>query len=305
MYPVARFLYSFLSGIEYNLLINTKGEEAMKKIAFIDLFIDEWHSNHYPAWFAQAARAKDFEIACAWEEHSFPGRRTLEQWCADMQIAPAPSLREAVDCCDCICVLAPANPEAHARLAEYALSTGKPVYIDKPFAPSRKEAERLFALAGKYRTPLMSSSALRFADELIRGDVQAAMPEILTTTGGGRSFREYAIHQFEMIVSVLGTEVENLRFSGDAETAVVILEYSGGRRAVLSYKSSYPFSLTAASRGKAFVFPELHHYFENLTESILDFFATGKSVVPQEETLAVADLLERSVLRIGNGPVQN
>ena len=34
----------------------------MKKIGFIDLFIDEWHANNYPKWFRKAPRAADIEL---------------------------------------------------------------------------------------------------------------------------------------------------------------------------------------------------------------------------------------------------
>ena len=35
----------------------------MKKIGFVDLFIDEWHSNHLPEWISQAVRKDEFELA--------------------------------------------------------------------------------------------------------------------------------------------------------------------------------------------------------------------------------------------------
>lgn len=267
----------------------------VRKIGFIDLFIDEWHSNHYPAWFAQSPRGKEFQVAYAWEKHPLPGKRPLSQWCADMGIAAASSIEEVVDQCDCICVLAPANPEVHAELAEYALTSGKPVYIDKPFAPSSQVARALFSRAEVHHTPLMSSSALRFGQELISGKLQTAKPGILTSTGGGRSYQEYGIHQLEMIVSIMGTEIENMIVSGNLRNVSVILEYSGGRRAVLAYSKPYPFSLTASNGQEAFIYPAIQNHFENLASAILDFFATGTSCIPKAETLAIAEILERSV----------
>ena len=38
-----------------------------KKIGFVDLFIDEWHANNYPAWIKAAPRADEFELAYAWQ----------------------------------------------------------------------------------------------------------------------------------------------------------------------------------------------------------------------------------------------
>lgn len=55
----------------------------------------------------------------------------------------------------------------------------------------------------------MSSSALRFSTEL---DAYRNKPgtTYMETTGGGRSFWEYSIHQIEMIVSVLGTGAKRI-----------------------------------------------------------------------------------------------
>ena len=199
-----------------------------KKIGFIDFFIDEWHANNYPKWFRTAKRSNEFELGYAWEETTFEGRRNLQQWCAELGMIPAATMEEVVEKSDCICVLAPANPEVHERLAEAALKSGKPVYIDKPFADSLASAERIFELAEKYNTPLMSSSALRFSDELLSGKLQEMNPTMFTTTGGGRSFDEYGIHQLEMIVSVMGTDVKNITFAGNEKHLSFSYEFCKG-----------------------------------------------------------------------------
>lgn len=266
-----------------------------KKIGFIDLFIDEWHANNYPKWFREAKRGNEFELGYAWEEAPMEGRRNLQQWCAEMGMIPAASIEEVVEKSDCICVLAPANPEVHERLAEIALKSGKPVYIDKPFADSLATAERIFATAEKYGTPLMSSSALRFSDELLSGKLQAMKPILFTTTGGGRSFDEYGIHQLEMIVSVMGTDVKNITFTGNEKRLSLSYEFANGNMAQIAYSLFMPFTITAASEKESICFSSASHIFENLIDAMLDFFADGKSRVPKEETLAIAALLEKSV----------
>ena len=131
----------------------------MKKIGFIDLFIDEWHANNYPKWFAEAPSGKDFTVAAAWEKAP-AGGRPLAQWCEEMQIPAAKSLEALLEECDCFCVLAPSNPEVHEQLAELPLKSGKSVYIDKPFAPDKAAAERMFALASQHGTRMFSSSGV-------------------------------------------------------------------------------------------------------------------------------------------------
>ena len=208
---------------------------------------------------------------------------------------PARSIEEVVEKSDCICVLAPANPEVHERLADLALKSGKPVYIDKPFAESLATAERIFATAEKYHTPLMSSSALRFSDELLSGKIQAIKPVLFTTTGGGRSFDEYGIHQLEMIVSVMGADVRNISLTGNEKRLSLSYEYSNGNMAQIAYSLFMPFTITAAGETESFSCSQATHTFENLIDSMLDFFADGKSRVPKEQTLGIADLLEKSI----------
>ena len=266
-----------------------------KKIGFIDFFIDEWHANNYPKWFREAKRAAEFKLGYAWEETTQPGGRPLEKWCADFAMTPARSIEEVIDKSDCLCVLAPSNPEVHERLADLPLRSGKPLYIDKPFADSKAAAERIFALAEKHHTPLMSSSALRFGNELISGKLQEMKPVLFCTTGGGRTFDEYGIHQLEMIVSVMGADVKEMKLTGDPEKLSLALEYGGGRLAQISYAPPLPFTVIASGAKAAGVFPSITHTFENLIGAMLDFFATGKSIIPKEQTICIADLLERSV----------
>lgn len=52
----------------------------MRKIGFVDLFIDEWHANNYPKWIAESSKKKDFELAYAWEERTNEGGKTLSEW---------------------------------------------------------------------------------------------------------------------------------------------------------------------------------------------------------------------------------
>ena len=267
----------------------------MKKIGFIDLFIDEWHANNYPQWFREAPRAGEFELGYAWEEKTQPGGRSLEKWCEDFRMTPGRCIEEVIEKSDCICVLAPSNPEVHERLADLPLRSGKPLYIDKPFADSRAAAERIFALAEKHGTPLMSSSALRFGDELISGKLQAMKPTLFSTTGGGRSFDEYGIHQLEMIVSIMGADVREMKLTGDVEKLFLTLEYGNGNLAQIAYTPAMPFTVTASDGKTAEVYSAVTNTFQNLIAAMMDFFATGKSIIPKEQTIGIAVLLEKSV----------
>ncbi len=266
-----------------------------KQIGFIDLFIDEWHANNYPAWFRMAALSNEFELGYAWEERSLPGGRNLADWCAEFGMKPASSLSEVVAKSDALCVLAPSNPEVHEALAELALKSGKPVYIDKPFAPNRAAAERMFALAREYNTPMWSSSALRFGDEFqkICGEWRKKNVVLAQASGCGSNFPEYAIHQLEMVVATLGAGALEVRNISQAGTPALQIEvkYPDARQALLTYHAELPFGITLFDKQSTVKVQDMSGMFENLCSEILKFFATGVSPVNPAETLEIASLL--------------
>ena len=273
---------------------------SMKKIGFIDLYIDEWHANNYPKWFREAPRAGEFELGYAWEEKPLEGGRPLETWCRDFGMTPARNIEEVIEKSDCLCVLAPSNPEVHERLADLPLRSGKPLYIDKPFADNKAAAERMFALAEQHGTPLMSSSALRFGDELLTGKVREMKPTLFCTTGGGRSFDEYGIHQLEMIVSVMGAQVREVKLSGDPGKLAITLEYENGNLATMAYAPSMRYTVTATDGKTTESYPALKNTFPNLIAAMMDFFATRECIIPREQTVGIAGLLERCVSLLHN-----
>ena len=265
----------------------------MKKLGFIDLFIDEWHANNYPAWIKTARRGTEFELAYAWEKAPQNGR-PLEKWCADFGVTPLKSMEEVVEKSDAVFVLAPSNPEVHRELAEIPLKSGKPVFVDKPFAPSKADAEAMFELAAKHNTPLMSSSALRFSTEL---DAYRNKPgtTYMETTGGGRSFWEYSIHQIEMIVSVLGTGAKRIMQCGANDVEHMVIQYEDDRRASVTYTPNAPFTTRLVHEGKMIVNPQCSDFFPILLSEILDFLATGKSPIDTAQTIEIAALVAAGI----------
>lgn len=263
-----------------------------KKIGFIDLFIDEWHANNYPKWIRESALKDEFEVAMAWEKYTPEGKKSLQEWCGEQGVAPASSIEEVVDKCDCICILAPSNPEVHEELAEYALKSGKPVYIDKPFTLGRAAAQRLFDLARKHKTPLMSSSALRFSNELMEEHKKQNTTLFVNTCGGGGNFPEYAIHQIEMIVSLLGIGASALQVCGNEENLTVAIRYPDQRLAAMNYSPYWGFRLNAANESEVFQLDSMSNIFPNLLLKILEFFNSRESIIPVDETIEIAAVLD-------------
>ena len=117
----------------------------MTKLGFIDYYLDEWHANNYPAWIKEASGGET-EVAYAYALIDSPkaGGRTTDQWCKDFNICRCASIEEIVEKCDGLIVLSPDDCQMHEQLSELPLKSGKPVYIDKTFAPSLQAAKNIF-----------------------------------------------------------------------------------------------------------------------------------------------------------------
>ena len=191
---------------------------------------------------------------------------------------------------DVIVVLSPDNAEEHERLGREALMSGKPVYMDKTFAPDLASAVRMFELAEANGTRLCSTSALRCSRCLdsVRGDEGI---QYFAVTGPGR-LDNYAVHQLEMIVCAMGSKAKRVMLAGGNAGRQLIIDYGKGRYASMTQMPSLDFQCHVAwsdERGETLTPVD---YFPNFIGEMLRFFAGGAPVAPREETLAVMALME-------------
>lgn len=178
------------------------------------------------------------------------------------------SLTEALTTTDAEAVLITANLNGHVPLAIEALSAGKHVLLEKPFAPSVAEAQQVVNLAAEGNRVLMISQNYRFfpAVQAVRDLVRSGR---LGKVGSiSIDFRRYAnsaerdghrhytlhqplladmsIHHFDLLRAILGQEpVEvtchawNPPWSNfdEAAAAFATIKFSGG--VVVSYRGSW------------------------------------------------------------------
>jgi hypothetical protein len=267
----------------------------MKKIGFIDYYIDEWHANNYPRMIRESSYKSQFEVALAWEETTPAGKKPLDEWCREQGVGKAASMEQVVEQCDCLVVLSPDNAERHEDLADLPLRSGKLVYIDKPIAPTFAAAKRLFDKAAAHNTPMMSCSALRFGSDLERAvrETMAGEPVHFVSTRGGGVFHIYAIHQIEMLVMALGTGAQRVMQMGNKYSNFMLVDYGDGRRGSIDLVWGHPFQLTAQyGNDRCVVINDMPDFFPRFIEGMLTFFSTGKPLAPKEETLEIAALIE-------------
>ncbi|WP_256760439.1 hypothetical protein [Cohnella sp. WQ 127256] len=265
----------------------------MKTIGFIDYYLDEWHADNLPSWIAEATKG-GMQVNCAYGLIDSPNGLSNAEWCRKHGITLLDSIEAVVEQSDYLIVLSPDHPEFHEQLAELPLRSGKPTFIDKTFAPDRAAAMRLFEVASRSGTPIFSSSALRFAseytDELHRSGGRRI--DTLCSQGPGK-FSNYAIHQIEPIVSIMGADARRIQFIGTERTPALVIEYPDGRRATMHHLEDAPFRLTYQYEAGASVQVVAQtDFFAPFVRSLVEFFRTGQPPVKPTETIAVITLIE-------------
>ena len=269
-----------------------------KTIGFIDYYIDEWHAQNYPAFIKQSPLGVNFSVKLAWDKIAPPGKMPLDEFCKKHNIGRARSIEQVIAECDCLIVLSPDNAEMHEELADLPLRSGKPVYIDKPIAPSLAAARRLFDKASAHKTPMFSSSALRFGsavESAIAGPMKGLPARVVSTRGGGK-FEVYAIHQIEMAVMAMGVGAKRAMQTGTSESPIITFDYGGDRRAIIHLMPGHPFHFSAlhgdAASPQCVAITEMPDFFPRFIDAMLRFFETGTAPVKPEQTLEIAAMIE-------------
>lgn len=269
----------------------------MKTIGFIDYMIDEWHANMYPNWIRTASQGA-WDVTLAWEATAKPGGKALDAWCAEQRVGQADSIAQVVRECDAIVVLSPDNMEHHEKLADLPLRSGKPVYIDKTFAPTLAGARRMFAKAKKHGTPMCSSSALRFSPDLraLRETIGTATVPLVVSRGCNDFQKQYAVHTAETLVVLLGTGARRVMQVGTPATPVIAIDYGDERRGVMELNApAFQLFVETGAAGTSAVVDITQDFWngsDGFIPNLLRFFETGVPIAPEAQTLEIAALLQ-------------
>lgn len=265
---------------------------AGKRIGFVDYKLENFHANVYLKAFRNQLKGRGFEVVGCHAIDEEGGRA----WAEKNQVPYFSDVLKLNEACDYYVVLAPSNPETHLDLCRRVLPFGKATYVDKTFAPDLKTALAIFELADQHRTAVQTTSALRYTavQKKVR-DVGREHLRHMVAWGGGSSFGEYAIHPVEMVVSCMGPAAETLMRRGSAEYSQVLVNFSGGRSAVINVytKGNTPFAAGVTSdEGTELVTVDGGTLFTNMASGILDFFLAGKALIDREESLTVRKILD-------------
>jgi hypothetical protein len=261
----------------------------MKKLGFIDYYLNEWHADNYPDMITKATDGK-YQVCYAYAYSEPPIEKGLlsnKEWAKLHRIELLDSIEEVIEKSDSLIVLSPDNPEMHEILCDLPLKSGKPTYIDKTFAPDKETAIRIFDKANKGQTKCFSSSALRFSAELQdidRDNIYKIYSE------GPSSLEVYSIHQIEPVMKLMNRRATRLMFLGDRVHPSMIIEFEDGRYAQIYHRNDKEGSFritTVDVDNNAMHYEIKSDFFGLFIKAMIGFFETGIVPVPQEQTISV------------------
>ena len=214
------------------------------------------------------------------------------------------------------------DARAHLAQARAVLAARKPLFVDKPFTASVKDAVALARLAREHNTPIFSSSSLRFTDDVQGVKRDARVQQVQGAITWGPATLEphhpdlfwYGIHAVEMLYTFMGPGCERVTRTHTAGADAVVGQWKDGRigivRGTRDSAQTYgqvvfgpkaivtmpePSTTPASAAAAASNAPKRSSYY-GLLVAIVDFFRTGTSPVPIDETLEIMAFMEAADL---------
>lgn len=199
----------------------------------------------------------------------------------------------------------------HLELFKQVVAFGKPVFIDKPITLSVGDTEEIFALSQRFNTPVMSSSSLRYADsvtKLLEGRSEQPTGVYLS---GPLPFIEkmpyyfwYGIHMIELLFTVMGPHYKRVQVQGNETYDVITTEWQDGRFGVIRGNHEWHGNFEAIIHYPTEsvhlpIYQDQKPYYAGLLEKVIQFFQTGISPVPMEETMAIIKFIQEANKQVG------
>jgi predicted dehydrogenase len=210
------------------------------------------------------------------------------------------SIEELCKLVDCV-LIESVDGRPHLEQAKPVFAAKKRVFIDKPVGGTLSDVLEIYRLAKEAGVPVFTSSAYRYYDTMVELE-KVNVGQIRSASSYGPSplephhpdFFWYGIHPTEALFTVLGTGCESVVRTHTPDTDVVTGAWSGGRTGVLHALRTKPtpHKVTVfGDNGFAEQKSGGDHY-APLVAQIMEFFKTGVSPVPAEETIEIFAFME-------------
>lgn len=206
--------------------------------------------------------------------------------------------------CDAI-IIGTTDGAQHLAQVREAAQFAVPIFVDKPLALNRCEAQEIFKIGRERGIPIMSSSALRFDGAFREARERCGGERILgADLFGPMVFVEgcpgvfwYGIHSAEMLFAAMGSGIVDVRIVHQREQDAIVGVWDDGRigtiRGTRSPHFAFGGTLHTAAGPVPFHIPEDGvPFYAKLLREVLDFVKTGVSPIQETETLEIMGFLQ-------------
>lgn len=202
----------------------------------------------------------------------------------------------------------------HLKQALPVFKSGKRVFVDKPVAGTLAQCVALYDAAARYKTPMFSSSSLRYTLKTAEIASGKFGPVVGAETYGPCSLEPthpdlfwYGIHGVESLFTVMGTGCQSVKRGSVTEEVTTVDKatkketkqtvsritvtgtWAGGRTGTFTESKGYG-GKAVGEKGEADI--GTYDGYDPLLYSVVHFFRTGVAPVSPEETLEIYAFME-------------
>ncbi|MGP4106062.1 Gfo/Idh/MocA family protein [Virgibacillus sp. L01] len=283
------------------LKVGIIGLDTSHAVAFTELLNDPSEKHHVPGGkvvIAFPGGSPDFDLSISRVEGFTNELRSKY----DVKITD--SIEQVAEESDAI-LLESVDGRVHLEQLRRIISYRKPIFVDKPFSLQSEKAAEMVKLASVYQTPVMSTSALRYADALIDVLSMSGKGEIIGADCFGPmelqekqpGFFWYGIHSIEILFAILGEGFQSVNTTANDEHDVIVGQRRDGLFGTVrgNRKGNKQFgAVIHFEQGSEYVDINTgtKPYYASLLDHIMDFFQDGIPRVSLAETREVIRFIE-------------
>jgi Oxidoreductase family, NAD-binding Rossmann fold len=283
------------SAFAADLRLGIVGTDTSHVIGFATAYNDPASSGHVPgARIVAAFRGGSPDIPASRDRIDGFTRQLQEKFGVEI-VASIAELCRRVDG-----VLLTSNDgRIHLAQAREIIAARKPLFIDKPLASTLEDAREIARLARVAGVPWFSTSTLRYAV------VGLKTPDLSGVEVWGPGPLEehhhldlswYAIHEAEMLFTLLGTGCEEVTRVESADASVVTCRWKDGRigtmRALRPYSDYGAVLFRKTEKNQTSDTRPIRATTIELDRDLVTFFTSGIPPVPNEDTLELMAFLD-------------
>ena len=290
-----RFLCAWLCGLitwtfssAKELKLGMIGLDTSHVVAFTKILNDPKAKGHVPgAKVIAAFKGGSPDVKASYERIDRFTKTLVETYGVKLY----PSIEKMCEQVDAV-LLESVDGRPHLAQARPVILAGKPLFIDKPLAGSFADAVEIYRLAAKRKTPVFSSSSLRWGrqSQAVRNGSIGKVTHCQTHSPCSIEPHHpdlywYGIHGVESLFTVMGTGCKTVRRGKTPDGLIEVTgAWEGGRTGVFREGKGYG-GEAKGEKGAAPVGG--YDGYAPMIADVVKFFQTGVPPVSPRETLEI------------------